>query len=824
MKLVKKHIFAFLGFTLVGYYAVFDVLWRFGSMYYGRFADTLGWLWQFWWYKYSWAQGVSGRFVPLRAYPFGVEAKSLYPLWDIFNRWLVVAIGDISAYNLQILLSFVLSGLAVYFLIYSFTKSRLASFFCGCVFTLSPYHFARAWDHLSLSNLYWMIFYIQTLFVFRKSRNLKSALLCGACFGLIGHFSNFYYVYFMIFFSLIFLVFTLIDDKYRQKDILKKQLFSTVNGSLLIFFTSLLMMIPQIWTYLNVIFMKASLQSVSNPVRSFGQLFADSARPLNYFLPSVYHPLLGGAAKLVLDSSLYGKNVGGEQSLYLGILPLILAFIGYKNWRQNNRKKQLLSEDGFVIKFFVFIFFFFMICSFSPYWGVKGVAFIPFPSFFLYEIFPVFRNYARMGVVVLLAVCVLGGFGMKTLLLKMGSKRNRILLSCVLILILLFEFYNNLPFSIDDNNSIPEVYKWLKPKSPNTVIAEYPIDADGRGYLFYQRIHNKAMINGAPPGSYAEVVSKKIVDIKASFTPGVLKFLGTDYVILNKDKYLKGEGGAISGQIPDLSLDKRYKLEKSFEGVDVYSINATGINPDTIPEDIDIRGETGVVPELDEQISAVKIQDIWQYNIKLFDSIPLASGNIRIGSESRFDRKTAVPLYAEFKAAPWLRGMIEAKANLTSLINKKNLFALKYQESFMVNGKVRKKQALFDHKQQLMTTKDRKVRIASGVQDPLSFLYFLTKQDFNQDKSLSVFINPGKTNHQLLIDVIGKETIEINGNKYDCWKLGADLFKIKKDKKKISSLILWVEETGRQRLVKIKAKKKIGSLSISINDSSGSKK
>lgn len=554
------------------------------------------------------------------------------------------------------------------------------------------------------------------------------------------------------------------------------------------------------------------MQSVSNPVRSFGELFADSARPLNYLLPTVYHPVLGGVARFLLGSPLYGENAGGEQSIYLGIVPIILAFIGYNNWRKTVKKGVDDPEESFSMRLFVFTFFFFMICSFSPYWGVKDGLFMPFPSFFLYKIFPMFRNYARMGVLVLLAVCVLGGFGYKAVLDKIRTKKNKILISCLLLVVLLFEFYNKSPFSIDINNSIPDVYKWISQEPADLVIVEYPIDADARGYLFYQRVHNKAMINGAPPGSYAEVVSKKIVDLKAPLTPGILKFLGVDYIILHEDKYSNYEGGVILGQIPDLKSNSEYILVKDWGKERIYEIVAKPIDPKTVTENNNkTKRKSSKGGKVEESYFGFYPGDQFFCSIEYLGIIPVLDLSVEVKNAQS---KRNILIEADARSTVILAKILDVSVKLKSLIDKDLTVPLEYNQSVRTGRNIREKDVIFDREQLIMKSNDRKVLINEYTQDPLSAIFYISTLDFVKNKKFDIFINPGKTNYKLEAEVLGKTQIKSLGKNADCWEVAGEYFSLKDKPKKIAKVKMWFSVSSAKPLVRMEVLTKAGFVTL----------
>ncbi|MBU0633739.1 MAG: hypothetical protein KKB82_09210, partial [Candidatus Omnitrophica bacterium] len=163
IKIFKKELFVVIGYILLSIYATFPVILKFNSAFYGTATDPLAWMWKFWWLKHSYAKGLDLSFCNILAYPFGVKMPVFYPIWGPIYRCLSILTGEVVAYNLQIMSGFFLSGIAMYMLVAYFTKNRPASFFAGVVLMLCPYHFARSWDHLGLSNMEWMIFYMLAL-------------------------------------------------------------------------------------------------------------------------------------------------------------------------------------------------------------------------------------------------------------------------------------------------------------------------------------------------------------------------------------------------------------------------------------------------------------------------------------------------------------------------------------------------------------------------------------------------------------------------------------------------------------------------------------
>lgn len=154
-------------------------------------------LWALWWTRQAllvlgqspfftrylfYPEGVSLLFHPLDVSD-GLLALPLYGLWG----------GD-AAYNLMVLLSFVLAGYGAYLLALYLTRRPGAGFAAGLVFSLSPYHFLRVdLGHLNLAAIQWLPFF--ALFLLRHlERGSRRAGLLAVFFLVFTALNSWYYV------------------------------------------------------------------------------------------------------------------------------------------------------------------------------------------------------------------------------------------------------------------------------------------------------------------------------------------------------------------------------------------------------------------------------------------------------------------------------------------------------------------------------------------------------------------------------------------------------------------------------------------------------
>jgi len=496
--------------------------------------EPYGLLWYWWWLKFSLLNHLNPFHTSFLAAPQGIAMPlSIYPLWTLFNFAVNFLTNESFTYNLQVIASFLLSGYFMYRLAHYITRNKPAALLAGIFYAFCPYHFIRSWQHLGLAQIQFIPLYLLLLLRLRDDPCRKNLLLASLGLFLVSCF-DFYYFYFMVICTLFFLLFIVLRDtralKWKAGGYVLLALFL---GGLV----SCLPLLPSRKTVITGYRQdKTSAWSMKKP---FDDLFAQSARPLSYFLPATVHPVFGGFTENFAGTSLYGISLT-EHTLYLGWIPLILAIFAIKK-----RKKLSCAgsgaqgADNFHPRFFIFLALIAWLFSQPPWWEI-GPLKILMPSFFMYKIFPMFRAYCRFGIVVMLAVAALAAYAVPLILGRLRSYRTRIILVVLIAAFSLFEFWSWPPQKIIDTSQVPEVYYWLKSKPSGVVIAEYPLDLDSPGelYKFYQTVHNKKMINASVPGSPVNLRARKIVNLSEPQTAQILRQMGVKYVLVHFDGYL----------------------------------------------------------------------------------------------------------------------------------------------------------------------------------------------------------------------------------------------------------------------------------------------
>ena len=312
--------------------------------------------------------------------------------------------GPVAAYNWLVLLTFPLSAIAAYLLARHLALSPPAATVAALAFAFSPFHVAHAAYHPHVAQTQWLPLYLLALWrcVDRPSPPAVAVLAAASATVVL---SNFYG-------GLIAAVMTPAAlGAYwavtRGAHPRPMRRLAMTGGSLALIAAAGLAYV----TY-------AAGPVLANPVDfAFPRddLFRYSAKWWAYLVPPAAHPLLGAMAHRLWDAA--GVREGLlEQQVSLGWGIVALGIVAARWWPargvmggDNRRPAALVYVPALAIVAVVAL-----LCSLPPERTVGGFTFVR-PSAFLYDIVPMFRAYARFGVVVQLMAALLAGIGVDAL-------------------------------------------------------------------------------------------------------------------------------------------------------------------------------------------------------------------------------------------------------------------------------------------------------------------------------------------------------------------------------------------------------------------------
>lgn len=501
---------------------------RLDSTLFGDFGDTRAQAWGIW----ANANGLVGDGAnPLLAAPFGAptgnivrQPLSQWPLLLLAKAW-----NEIAAINIFVLLSFPLTATATFVLLQRLVRDGHAAFIGGLAFGFCPaavMHVAGGHAEYGLNAFVPLL--LLAFFHNRSRRTAASAAWAGLAFAGVA-LTSLYIGYFAAYLVVLFAIFDFATSTAADRGVIARNyvLCAAVAALVLLPFQ-----FAALWEQLT-----ASREALlkAGRAREFDNLSVFAARFSEYLVPSIDHPVLGPRFEDFVRNNLHGSNVF-EQTLYLGTVPLGLLVVGIILAIRGDFEPELRR----LFLFFAAAAFFMYLLSLPPTLA-EG---IPTVSYFAHMVVPMFRVYARAGILVnLLVACAAA-----VVIAHLGSRvppRRHLAITAVLAVALAFELWSVPPAYALPVNQPPAVYRWLAGEPGDIIVAEYPMvafdEAAFYDYPFWQRVHRKRLVNGATPDNVpAWELYEKARDLGNPQTPSLLRSAGVKYVIVHKKMYREG--------------------------------------------------------------------------------------------------------------------------------------------------------------------------------------------------------------------------------------------------------------------------------------------
>jgi hypothetical protein len=321
------------------------------------------------------------------------------PVTDLTGALLARVMSPVVAYNWLILLSFPLSAVLAYLLARHLTLFPAGAAVAALAYAFSPFHLAHAAYHPHIAQTQWIPLYL--LAVWRcldDSRPAAVGLLIGATAAVT--LSNFYGGFIAAVMTPVALFGYWLARRGTRPGATRRLLVT--GGALLLMAGA------------GLVYLKVAAPAVLTDPASFAfrrnDLLRYSATWWSYLVPPLGHPFLGGLARRIWE----GSGVGGgvlEKQVYLGWGILALGVFAGFRWLTSDRRTAAIAW----MPLLAMVSFTAILCSLSPERKIGGFT-ITRPSGLLYSILPMFRCYARFGVIVQLMAALAAGIGVDRLL------------------------------------------------------------------------------------------------------------------------------------------------------------------------------------------------------------------------------------------------------------------------------------------------------------------------------------------------------------------------------------------------------------------------
>jgi hypothetical protein len=381
-------------------------------------------------------------FVPSRV---NLAWSTTDPLAGIMALPLSVFAGPVVAYNFSIILQLALAAFCARLLCLRISHHEAAAFIGGVIFGFSPYLMAHALAHLSLVTAFPI-----PLFVLALDRIFSCELpswKMGVPLGvtlLLAAFAHYNYVVLCLVFAVLFLALEIWRNRRSGAARFLARGWKPLSVGAATFIVGFS---PLLW-------MMVGNRSDAPVPRGLNHIGVFSADALGFLIPSWNHMFLGRFARR-LNPDLFAAGIEG--TVYVGLVVLALAVIGFWKGRDSNRRWVLRSATLGVA---------FYLLSLGPAIHVLGYELnLPGPAALLFDLpFAKFVSApARFDAIVALCLAVLGSLGAK-FLIELPANRNRRYWIVPVILLLVMADYLTIPFP---RSSTVDPGKGLYPGRPN---------------------------------------------------------------------------------------------------------------------------------------------------------------------------------------------------------------------------------------------------------------------------------------------------------------------------------------------------------------------
>lgn len=442
-------------------------------------------------------------------------ANALQPLAFVALDGLV---GDVGAWNLLTISGFFLSALGMFALLW-FLRFRLpTSLLGGYAFGFGPWMFSRAYSgHAGMQHIWVLPLLFLACLLVHRSRRLPHAVLAGGLLALAMYLHS--YVGLMA--GVLAIAFLLLELALVQGRL------RTIALGAAALATALLLFSPPLWLYLS---------DRSGLKRSLAQPFSDletgGATFLDYLLPSDRHPVLG---------SLRPDRLAGEHVLFWGYSLIVAALVGGAialrgRWRARIRS----DERSYAALLAIAVGAAGLLTSLKPVLHVGPLP-IYTPSYAVGQVITFWRAYSRVGVVVALALIVLGAIAFDALL----SRRRGAILGAAAAALLAFELAVGAPVPTWRTDANPPHVQWLR-DHPGGIVAHYPLPIEEWALELGAEENWNVVKHGHPlfalwggnnGGTREEALRILASNLSHPIGARVLMALGVKYVVVHEDVY-----------------------------------------------------------------------------------------------------------------------------------------------------------------------------------------------------------------------------------------------------------------------------------------------
>lgn len=438
---IRNHIVAFLLCLALGFIFTLPGSLSLGSGLLGYPGDNFQHAWFLWHFARAVAHGQNPFYTRLLFYPnrANLAWSTTDPLAGFLALPLSLFASPVVAYNFSIILQLALAAFCARLLCLKISRNEAAAFIGGMIFGFSPYLMAHALAHLSLVTAFPIPLFVLALD--RIFNSEKPPWRMGVPLGLallLAAWAHYNYVVLCLVFAALFLAIEMWGSFRRGVLDFVARIWKPVSIGAATFIVGFS---PLLW-------MMVGTRSDIPASRGLSHIDLFSADALGFLIPSWNHVFLGRFARR-MNPALFASGIEG--TVYIGVIALALAAVGFWKGRDSNRRWAIRA---------LILGIAFYLLSLGPGIHVLGHELaIPGPAALFFDLpFAKFMSApARFDAMVALCLAVLCALGAKYLIELPANKNHRFWI-VPLIALLVMADYLTIPFPRSSTANPGELY------------------------------------------------------------------------------------------------------------------------------------------------------------------------------------------------------------------------------------------------------------------------------------------------------------------------------------------------------------------------------
>lgn len=181
------------------------------------------------------------------------------------------------------------------------------------------------------------------------------------------------------------------------------------------------------------------------------------------------------------------------------------------------------------------------------------------------------------------------------------------------------------------------------------------------------------------------------------------------------------------------------------------------------------------------------------YGISFFGVLPVGKAELVNNGIIDYKGQQVYYLSGQADTAGIISSVFQAHAEAHSYIDKDKLYPVLFKQTLILPDKPKdEKEISYDQDNLMMEIKGVRRLILANTQDPLSIMFYLSRQRFETGKEFDININTNQRNYRFFLKVLRKEEVTIKGKSTGIWVVKGDIRRRDKSPRHTSMMTLWL--------------------------------